>query len=125
MIPSIMGLKNEKTSDYDIEYLNSPEETDRVYDLVRKIPSGKVSTYGDLARALGTPLASRAIGRILAKNPNPIVVPCHRVVKSDGRVGGYAYGSQRKKELLEKEGISFINETVCDFDKVRISPHIH
>ena len=73
-----------------------------VYDLLLKIPAGKVSTYGDLAKALGNPLASRQVGRILGRNPNPIKVPCHRVVMSDGKVGGYFYGIDRKKELLEK-----------------------
>jgi methylated-DNA-[protein]-cysteine S-methyltransferase len=91
-----------------------------VYDLLLKIPVGNVTTYGDLARALGNPLASRQIGRILGKNPNPIKVPCHRVVMSDGKVGGYAHGSDRKKELLEREGITFTNEIVNDFKKVRV-----
>jgi methylated-DNA-[protein]-cysteine S-methyltransferase len=91
-----------------------------VYDLLLKIPIGNVTTYGDLARALGNPLASREIGRILGKNPNPIKVPCHRVVMSDGKVGGYAHGSDRKKELLEREGITFTNEIVNDFKKVRV-----
>jgi len=86
-----------------------------VYELLLEIPAGKVSTYGDLAKALGKPLASREIGRILGRNPNPIKVPCHRVVMSDGTVGGYFYGGNRKKELLEKEGISFSHETVNNF----------
>jgi methylated-DNA-[protein]-cysteine S-methyltransferase len=91
-----------------------------VYDLLLKIPAGKVSTYGDLAKALGNPSASRTIGRILGENPNPIKVPCHRVVMSTGRVGGYAYGTARKKQILEKEGISFINEDIQDFKNVRV-----
>lgn len=90
-----------------------------VYDLLLQIPAGKVSTYGDLAKALGNPSSSRIIGRILGKNPNPIKVPCHRVVKSDGKVGGYFYGSDKKKELLEKEGISFTNGIVSNFKNVR------
>lgn len=93
-----------------------------VYELLLKIPAGKLSTYGDLAKALGKPSASRVIGRILGKNPNPIVVPCHRVVMSDGKLGGYAYGSTRKRELLEKEGISFTDKTISDFKKVRVYP---
>ena len=91
-----------------------------VYDLLLKIPPGKVSTYGDLAKALGNPLASRQVGRILGRNPNPIKVPCHRVVMSDGKVGGYLYGIDRKKELLEKEGISFTDENVNNFMEIRI-----
>jgi len=93
-----------------------------VYDLLLKIPAGKVSTYGDLAKALGNPLASRQVGRILGRNPNPIEVPCHRVVMSDGKVGGYFYGSDRKRELLEQEGISFTDEIVSNFKKVRVYP---
>jgi methylated-DNA-[protein]-cysteine S-methyltransferase len=94
-----------------------------VYDLLRKIPAGKVSTYGDLAKALGNPSASRTIGRILGKNPNPIQVPCHRVVMSDGKLGGYMHGIEIKRELLKKEGISFMNEkTVCNFKNIRVYP---
>lgn len=93
-----------------------------VYDLLLKIPAGKVSTYGDLAEALGNPSASRQVGRILRRNPNPIEVPCHRIVMSDGEVGGYFYGSKRKKELLEKEGISFKNEIVRGFRNIRVRP---
>jgi methylated-DNA-[protein]-cysteine S-methyltransferase len=93
-----------------------------IYKLLIKIPAGKVSTYGDLAKVLGNPSASREIGRLLGKNPNPIVVPCHRVVMSDGKLGGYAYGSTRKRELLEKEGISFTDEIISDFKEVNVYP---
>jgi methylated-DNA-[protein]-cysteine S-methyltransferase len=92
-----------------------------IYKLLINIPAGKVSTYGDL-EALGNPSASREIGRLLGKNPNPILVPCHRVVMSDGKLGGYAYGSTRKRELLEKEGISFTDEIISDFKEVNVYP---
>jgi methylated-DNA-[protein]-cysteine S-methyltransferase len=92
-----------------------------VYVLLSKIPSGKVSTYGDIARALGHPKAARAIGRIIANNPNPISIPCHRVVKSNGELGGFAYGEQMKREILEKEGIKFQNRIVENFDEQRLS----
>ena len=92
-----------------------------VYVLLSKIPSGKVSTYGDIARALGHPKAARAIGRIIANNPNPISIPCHRVVKSNGEIGGFAYGEQMKREILEKEGIKFQNRTVENFEEQRLS----
>ena len=95
-----------------------------IYKLLIKIPAGKVSTYGDL-EALGNPSASREIGRLLGKNPNPIVVPCHRVVMSDGKLGGYSYGSTRKRELLEKEGISFTDKKVRNFKEVRVYPRIN
>jgi methylated-DNA-[protein]-cysteine S-methyltransferase len=92
-----------------------------VYDLILVIPPGKVSTYGDIANALGHPKAARLIGNILKKNPNPIHVPCHRIVKSNGKLGGYMYGKQMKKELLETEGIRFHDcDNLRDFDKCRI-----
>src|SRR5918995_5139510 len=93
-----------------------------VYELLRKIPAGKVTTYGDLAKALGNPSASRIVGRILGENPNPIKVPCHRVVMSNGRVGGYAYGTAKKRQLLENEGVSFTNGMVQNFRNVRVYP---
>jgi methylated-DNA-[protein]-cysteine S-methyltransferase len=118
-----MNKHREKSLDYDNERLTQSTIKDSdVYNLLLKIPAGKVSTYGDLAKALGNPLASREIGRILGRNPNPIRVPCHRIVMSDGKVGGYAYGSDRKRELLEKEGISFGNGIVSDFKRVRVYP---
>lgn len=101
---------------------SKPIRNKDVYDLLLKIPVGKVSTYGDLARALGNPLASRTIGRILGENPNPIKVPCHRVVMSNGKVGGYAYGTARKRQLLEKEGVSLTNGIVQNFKNVRVYP---
>ncbi|MEW6605083.1 MAG: MGMT family protein [Thermoproteota archaeon] len=91
-----------------------------VYDILVRIPEGKVTTYGDIAKALGHPGASRAIGRILNKNPNPIIVPCHRVVMSDGSIGGYAFGKVRKKELLKKEGLRFSGDGIPDFASCRV-----
>lgn len=94
-----------------------------VYNMLLTIPKGKVSTYGDLAKALGNPAASRYIGRILGKNPNPIKVPCHRVVMSNGKIGGYAFGTQKKKQLLQNEGLIFSDEyRVNEFSKVRFYP---
>jgi len=94
-----------------------------VYNMLLTIPKGKVSTYGDLAKALGNPAASRHVGRILGNNPNPIKVPCHRVVMSNGKIGGYAFGTQKKKELLQNEGVIFADEyRVSEFSKVRYYP---
>ena len=101
--------------------IKKPIKNEDVYELLLKIPEGKVTTYGDLAKALGNPSASRIIGRILGQNPNPIHVPCHRVVMSDGKLGGYANGTAKKKGLLEKEGLSITNDIVSDFTRVRIS----
>lgn len=90
-----------------------------VYNILVRIPKGKITTYGDIAKALGCPNASRAIGKILNKNPNPIVVPCHRVVMSNGKIGGYALGKARKKQLLKKEGVRFMKDDVYDFATCR------
>jgi methylated-DNA-[protein]-cysteine S-methyltransferase len=122
MISHSMRKIREKSLDDNENLTQNTIKDSDVYELLLKIPAGKVSTYGDLAKALGNPLASREIGRILGRNPNPVKVPCHRVVMSDGKIGGYAYGDDRKRELLEKEGISFDNGIVSDFKKVRVYP---
>ena len=87
----------------------------RVLELVSKIPKGKVATYKELARALGSPRACRAVGNALAKNPHPVKVPCHRVVRSDGKIGGYGgnrLGSKSKARLLVDEGVEVVDEKV-------------
>jgi len=77
----------------------------RVLEEVHRIPRGRVATYGMIARALGSPGATRAVGRACAGNPIPLLVPCHRVVRSDGILGGYAGGAALKRLLLEWEGV--------------------
>lgn len=71
------------------------------------IPRGRVSTYGRIAAHLGRPRGARAVGRALATNPFPIIVPCHRAVRSDGGLGGYQGGVAMKRALLELEGLHF------------------
>ena len=78
--------------------------TDRVYHTVKLIPKGKVSTYSLVAKRTGKPKASRAVGNALNKNPYK-TVPCHRVIRSDGTVGGYAKGTKNKIKILQKEGV--------------------
>lgn len=75
----------------------------RVWNELRKIPYGETRSYGEIARAIGQPAAMRAVGHACATNPIAIVVPCHRVVRSDGQLGGYAGGINRKQALLERE----------------------
>ncbi len=77
--------------------------TENVYKIVWKIPKGKVLTYKQIAEKAGSPLASRAVGNILNKNHNPHI-PCHRVIRSDGKLGGYNRGQKAKREILRKEG---------------------
>ncbi len=85
---------------------------EEVLDLVSKIPKGKVSTYKKIAQALEKPKSYRAVGNALNKNPNPIEIPCHRVVKSNGKIGGYAKGRETKRKLLRKEGIEIKNDKI-------------
>ncbi len=78
------------------------------YSLLKKVPLGKVTTYKEIARALGTK-AYRAVGNAMHKNPHAPYVPCHRVVKSNGSIGGFAQGNERKKEMLLNEGVEVID----------------
>lgn len=84
----------------------------KVLKFCQKIPKGKVSTYKILAKAVGRPQASRAVGNALNKNQKPIIIPCHRVVKSDGNLGGYAQGLNKKKRLLKREGVKIYNNKI-------------
>jgi O-6-methylguanine DNA methyltransferase len=89
-----------------------------VYSLCRKVPKGKVTTYGEIAKVIGkTGLLSRAVGTALNKNPFAPKIPCHRVVKSDGSVGGFASGTGKKIDLLRKEGITIKDCKIMDFKK--------
>jgi len=79
----------------------------RVLLLEFQIPRGKVSAYGALAGRLGYPRAARAVGTALARNPFPIVIPCHRAIRADGTLGGFGGGLKMKRALLEMEGVGF------------------
>ena len=90
---------------------------EKIYRKLLEVPSGYVTTYGDLAKAINLKNGQRVVGQIMKNNPFPVIVPCHRVVKSDGTVGGYAYGSERKKHMLSKEGLEINNDKILDFKK--------
>ena len=75
----------------------------RVWEALRRIPAGETRSYGEVAAAVGAPRAARAVGAACGANPVAIVVPCHRVVASDGSLHGYAYGLARKRQLLDAE----------------------
>jgi len=80
-----------------------------------RIPRGKVITYGELARRLGRPPgAARSMGQACAKNPIPFFIPCHRVVREGGHLGGYAFGLELKRTLLEREGVNVEGEKVAE-----------
>lgn len=90
---------------------------EKVWAALKKIPHGRVTTYKELAKYLGKPKAARAVGNACAKNPNAPSVPCHRVVKSDGRLGGYSGGVKKKMELLKKERVRIEKVKVRNFNK--------
>ncbi len=83
----------------------------KVIDVVKKIPKGGVLSYGEVARRAGNAGAARAVGSIMAKNINK-TVPCHRVIRSDGKMGEYnRLRGESKSEILKKEGVIFVNTT--------------
>ncbi|MFH1256473.1 MAG: MGMT family protein [Candidatus Diapherotrites archaeon] len=88
---------------------------EKVWAQLKKIPPGKVTTYKEIAKGLGKPKAARAVGNACNKNPFAPKVPCHRVVKSDGTVGGYVQGKKKKIELLEKEGLGISKGKIENF----------
>ena len=80
----------------------------KVWNYLKKIPRGKVKTYSEVAKAIGKPLAVRAVANAIGKNPFAPQIPCHRVIRSDGSLGGYSCkgGIKTKRLLLKKEGIT-------------------
>ena len=89
--------------DLPLEATGTPFE-ERVWDALRRIPYGTTTSYGELARRLGDPKASRAVGIANARNPIPIIIPCHRVIGANGDLTGYGGGLDRKLWLLKHEG---------------------
>ena len=92
----------------------STDFREKCYKELLKVPKGKVTTYSELAKAIGSK-AVRAVGTAMAKNEKLIEIPCHRVVKSDGSIGQYASGQDKKIELLIDEGVPVENCKVKDF----------
>jgi methylated-DNA-[protein]-cysteine S-methyltransferase len=95
---------------------------ERVWRLTAQIPRGRVSTYGLIAKALGSPRACRGVGNALNANPHAPRVPCHRVVRGNGQLGGYADGTAKKARILRQEGIQIgPKNKVVNFKKVLYS----
>ena len=90
--------------DYEVDLTGFTDFQRRVYEETRAIPPGEVRTYGEIARAIGNPEASRAVGNALGRNPACIVIPCHRVVGANGELGGFTGGLRWKRALLRLEG---------------------
>ncbi len=89
----------------------------KIYKKLLEVPEGKITTYSELAKAVGFTNGQRVVGKIMNKNPYPVIIPCHRVVKADGKVGGYAYGEEIKKTMLEKEGVKIKDGKILDWEK--------
>jgi methylated-DNA-[protein]-cysteine S-methyltransferase len=118
----IADLYNGKKQNFDLSLLNLSRLTEfsaRVLKQTCKISRGKVDTYSGLAAKVGSPRAARAVGSVMANNPFPIVIPCHRVVRADGRPGQFGGGSDMKKQLLAREGIVFDTRGIVPVKHIR------
>lgn len=105
----IAKLYKGQKENVDLSYLNLSKLTNfsaKVLKQTCKIPRGKVATYSGVAAKLGKHRAARAVGTALANNPFPIIIPCHRVIRADGTLGGFGGGLKMKRELLDKEGVA-------------------
>ena len=94
----------------DIVFLHGTDFEKKVWLSLREIPYGETRTYKWLAEKVGSPKGSRAVGQALSRNPVPIVLPCHRVIESDGSIGGYSGGVNIKRRLLDLEYYYLIGE---------------
>ena len=88
---------------------------DRCYRAVMQVPRGRVTTYKLLARAAGFPKAWRSVGTAMARNTRPMIIPCHRVVCSNGLLGGHRFGLHAKIAILKNEGVFVVGKRVADF----------
>lgn len=95
---------------------------EKIYEVVKSIPEGRVATYGQVALLAGNPRWARVVGYALHVNPEPGVIPCHRVVNREGRVApGFAFGGEGvQRQLLESEGIVFETDGRIDLEKYSI-----
>ena len=91
--------------DVDVDLSDLPEFTQKVLEELRRIPYGETRSYASIAALTGCPKGSRAIGQAVKRNPVPIIIPCHRVVRHNGSLGGFSLGEKIKKRLLFLEGV--------------------
>ncbi len=91
---------------FKLDFSAATEFRRKVFGALVNVKAGQTISYGELARAAGSPNASRAVGSAMAENPLPLAVPCHRVVRSDGRLGGFRGGLDMKRKLLRLEGVN-------------------
>lgn len=93
-----------------VQFLKGTEFEKNVWSSLRNIPFGDTKSYKWMAEKVGSPAATRAVGQALSKNPIPIILPCHRVIESDGSIGGYSSGINIKRRLLDMEYYSKLNK---------------
>lgn len=92
-----------------VKFSSGTDFEKKVWYALKKIPFGETRTYKWVAEKIGSPSAVRAVGRALSKNPVPVVIPCHRVIESDGSLGGYSSGTDKKRRLLDMEYYARMN----------------
>ena len=90
----------------------------KIYKKLLTVPHGKITTYNELYKTIGLENGQRLVGQIMKKNPFPVIIPCHRVIKSNGDIGGYLFGIDIKKNMLRKEGICIIKNKIDNFKDV-------
>ena len=97
---------------------------EKIYEQVKKIPKGKIATYGQIALMAGNPHWSQVVGYALHSNPEPGVIPCHRVVNKQGKLSkAFAFGGENvQRDLLKNEGVIFLNDDTVDLEKCRYVP---
>ena len=97
---------------------------EKIYEQVKKIPRGKVASYGQIALMAGNPRWSQIVGYALHSNPEPGIIPCHRVVNKEGKLAkAFAFGGENvQKEMLISEGVIFLDEDTVDLEKCRYNP---
>ncbi len=104
MVATVVGLVEAPGQNLDLPLdIRGTAFQQRVWQALRAIPSGRTSTYAEIAQALGHPKAARAVAQACAANPLAVAIPCHRVVRADGGLSGYRWGVERKRKLLDRE----------------------
>jgi methylated-DNA-[protein]-cysteine S-methyltransferase len=89
---------------------------EKIYKKLLQVLKGQITTYGELAKAVGLKNGQRVVGKVMNKNPYPVIIPCHRVVMSTGKIGGYAFGKNIKTNMLNDEGIKIQNGKIVDLE---------
>lgn len=117
----ILSFLKGDTVDFDLQLIDfdqCSEIQNKVLLAEYRIPRGYISTYKRIANEIGIPKGARAVGNALANNPFPIIIPCHRAIKSNGELGGFQGGVEMKRKLLEMEGIAFSNREKVLMNKI-------